>query len=185
MAGPTGRSRPGQIPPSRDAGAAAATDLVPLRLLCLGNELVADDAFGIEIAHRIREQVPDEVDVVATSLSGFYLMDCLLRVRNLVVIDTVRTGSAAPGTIYILNEGDVAAAPGASPHYVGLFEVLALGRRLHLPVPEETVIVAVEAADLATVGGPMHPAVRSALPRVVELVQALIDPQSEESPPCA
>ena len=63
--------------------------------------------------------------------------------------------------------------PGESPHYIGLFETLKLGRKLQLEVPQEVVIIAVEPADCLTVGGAMTPAVREAVPVVVNLVQRL------------
>jgi hypothetical protein len=46
-----------------------------------------------------------------------------------------------------------------------------------LPVPRELVIIAVEAHDCTTVGGPMHPAVEGALGRVTSLVEGLVFPQ--------
>ena len=145
------------------------------RCLCLGNELIADDAFGILAARALRRRLPAGVEVVETSLSGFYLLDVLSRQGRLVVIDTILTGRAAPGTVYILSEEDVASPPGGSPHYTGLFEALTLLRGLDLPAPAEVVLVAVEAADLTTVGGPVHPAVEAALPQVVCRVEEILE----------
>jgi len=48
--------------------------------------------------------------------------------------------------------------------------VLAVGRKLDLDVPRETIVIAVEASDCTTVGGPIHPDVQAAIPAVVELV---------------
>jgi len=47
-----------------------------LRVLCLGNELLADDAFGFIAAERIKRSFP-QLDVVSSSDSGFHLMDYL------------------------------------------------------------------------------------------------------------
>ena len=74
----------------------------------------------------------------------------------------------------MVREEDVAGPPGGSPHFIGLFETLALGSALGLRVPAEVTIIAVEAFDCLTLGGPMHPAVAAAIPRVVELVRYLI-----------
>jgi hydrogenase maturation protease len=97
-------------------------------------------------------------------------MDHLLGASRLLVVDTIATGRAKPGTISIFTANRIQPAPGGSPHFLGLFEVLAVGRRLHLDVPKEAIVIAVEAADCTTVGGPMHPDVQSAIPAVVELV---------------
>ena len=45
-----------------------------------------------------------------------------------------------------------------------------MGRKLDLDVPQETIVIAVEASDCTTVGGPIHPDVQAAIPEVVELV---------------
>lgn len=144
---------------------------VPIRVLCLGNDLLADDAFGCLAAEHLRRRVPLAVDVVFSTDGGFSLMDHLEGVSLLVVIDVVMTGKAEAGTVSVFREEDLRSAPGGSPHYVGLFESLALGRKLGLLVPQELVFVVVEAADCLTIGGAMHPAVRSALPVVTERVE--------------
>jgi hydrogenase maturation protease len=153
------------------------------RLLCLGNDLLADDAFGYAAAEELRRRVPSDVAVVFTPNTGIGLIDHLGSAALLVVIDTLVTGSADPGTVYVLEEGDISAIPGGSPHYVGLFETLALGRKLEMEVPDRLVIVAVEAADNMTLGGDMHPAVRAALPAVVEQVEELV--RATRRVPCA
>lgn len=152
-----------------------------VRVLCLGNDLLADDALGFRVARALRRELGtggrSNVDILETPESGFALLDHLQGVRRLVVIDTVVTGRATPGTIYMIEEDedeDWKAAPGTSAHYVGLFEALRAGRAMSLPVAEEVVILAVEAADVVSVGGSMTEAVEAALPAVVSQVQALL-----------
>jgi hydrogenase maturation protease len=141
------------------------------RLLGLGNELLADDAFGIVAARQIEALGLPGLEVITSSESGLSLLDHLQGAGRLIVIDTIQTGRAEPGTVHVVREQDVAGVPGGSPHFIGLFETLALGRALGLPVPSEVTIIAVEAFDCLTLGGAMHPAVAAALPRVVELVR--------------
>lgn len=141
-------------------------------MLCLGNDLIADDGLGPAIARRLRERTP-AVDAVESSLTGLGLLDELLGVERLVVVDAVVTGTAEPGAVRVVTESDVEVPRGGSPHYIGLFEALDLGRALRLPVPEEVVLVAVEAGDLSTVGGDLSDDVRAALPGIVDLVAGL------------
>ncbi len=143
------------------------------RVLCLGNELLADDALGLAIAEQFEQFEADSV--IYTPVAGFALLDHILDVSDLLVVDTVRTGAARPGTIHVFHEKDLHAPSGPSSHYVGLLETLALGRTLHLPVPKEVMIAAVEAADTSTIGGAMHPAVRAAVPFVVNRVRRFLD----------
>ena len=141
-----------------------------VRLLGLGNEILADDAFGIQAAREVARRFQGEIEVVQSSSAGYDLMDHLLGARRLLVVDTIVTGRARPGAISVFTADRVQPAPGGSPHFLGLFEVLAVGRKLHLDVPKEIIVIAVEASDCITVGGPIHPDVQSAIPEVVELV---------------
>jgi hydrogenase maturation protease len=145
-----------------------------VRLLGLGNELLADDAFGIRVAREVRYRFGGAVDVVTSSASGFALLDDVIGTAHLLVVDTVQTGSAPPGYIRVLTENGVRSAPGESPHFLGLFDVLRVARKLGMAVPDEVVIIAVEAFDCVTVGGLMHPAVESAVGPVVELAAKVL-----------
>ncbi len=173
----------------------------PTRVLCLGNDLIADDALGVVAARWLCRRLAGvgaplppgpafdpaatirafqhpragAVEVVETALTGMYLLEAVVGASRLIVIDTVVTGANPPGSVRVLTEDDFTGPPGGSPHYVGLFETLELARGLGLPVPGEVVIVAVEAADYLTVGGGMTASVGAAVPVVVEKVLALLE----------
>ena len=144
------------------------------RLLCLGNDVLADDAMGLRVAETLRGRLPASVDVVSSMESGLRLLDHLVGVPRVIVIDAVETGAAPPGTIFVLREEDISYSPGPSGHYMGLFETLALGKKLDMPVAHDVLIIAVEAGDCRTLGGKMTPAVERAIPevarRIVEMV---------------
>ena len=140
-----------------------------IRILCLGNELLADDAFGLVAAEELQRRFP-QMDVVFSTDSGFHLLDYLTEVELLVVVDSIQTGSVSPGTLYILRSSDIKSAYGPSPHYIGLLETLQLARELLHNVPKDLIILAVEAADCLTLGGKMHEAVKSAVGLVADLV---------------
>jgi len=142
-----------------------------VRVLCLGNELLGDDALGIRVASALRQFAPEDIEIITTPESGFYLLDYILNVDRLIVVDTVVTGAVPPGTIYVFHDNELQAAPGASPHYVGLSETLGVARKLSLPVAKEIVIMAVEAADCLTLGAEIHPAVSGAIPVLVNAIR--------------
>lgn len=144
------------------------------RVLCLGNDLLADDALGPLVARRLRQLELPDVEVVETSETGFYLLESFLNCTSLLVVDSIVSGNFPPGTVRLLREQEVAKIPGTSPHYVGLFEALALGRALQLAVPERLTLIVVEAADCFTVGGEMHPAVTAAVPAVIEFAREIL-----------
>jgi hydrogenase maturation protease len=145
-----------------------------VRLLGLGSEILADDAFGILAARQVLETYGGQIEVVFSSAGGFNLLDSVHGASRLIVLDTIFTGAAKPGTIHILREEQFDHITGGSLHYIGLFEILALGRQLELAVPQEVTIIAVEASDCTTVGGAMHPDVQAATPVVVDYVGRLL-----------
>jgi hydrogenase maturation protease len=185
-------------------GSSPAPSVGPTRVLCLGNDLVADDALGVIAARWLCRRLagvgvplppgpaPDPaatvrafrhpragtVEVVETALSGMYLLEAVVGADRLIVVDTVVTGASPPGSVRVLAERDFTGPPGGSPHYVGLFEALELARGLGLPVPADVVVVAVEAEDYLTVGGRMTASVGAAVPGVVEKVLALLEEAS-------
>jgi hydrogenase maturation protease len=144
------------------------------RVLCLGNDLLADDGFGLLVGAKLRPLIKDSADVVTSTESGIRLLDHLLGASRVVVIDVIQTHGEAPGTVHCMTMDDLCTVSGPSPHYIGLSETLALGRRLGLPVADELVVIAVEASDCVTVGGPVHPDVSAAIPHVVGIVKGLI-----------
>ncbi|HLK68372.1 MAG TPA: hydrogenase maturation protease [Bryobacteraceae bacterium] len=141
----------------------------------LGNEILADDAFGIIAAREVRRRFEHELEVVTSSETGFNLLDLMLNTPLLLVVDTIVTGRVKPGTIQIFEEQDTRPELGSSPHFIGLFEVLAAARQLGLPVPSHVWIFAVEAADCVTVGGPMRPELRQALGAVTDWVESFLE----------
>jgi hydrogenase maturation protease len=141
------------------------------RVLCLGNDLIGDDSLGSIVEAHVRQLAAEDVEVVSTPETGFHLLDYLLNTTRLIVVDTVVTGSAPPGTIYEFRDTDLKSLPGGSPHYVGLFEALTVARHLRLPAAEQVLILAVEATDCSTVGEDMHPAVVAAIPGLIKMVR--------------
>jgi hydrogenase maturation protease len=150
------------------------------RVLCLGNDLIADDAFGPAVARRLRELNIPQLEILETPETGFYLLDYLLDCDSLIVVDTICSGNIA-GTIREIGESDIQAAQGCSPHYVGIFETLRIARQLGLGAPDSVTILCVEAGDLTTVGAPMTPAVEMAVPKAVQAIAAHVREKTSAS----
>ncbi len=141
------------------------------RLLALGNDILADDAFGIRVAGEARRLFGGQIEVVESSEAGMALLDHIQGCNRLIVVDTVMTGRAAPGTITVVRGEEFRVAPGGSPHYVGLFEAIQVAHKLGLHAPDNVTIIMVEAADTTTLGGSMTPAVEAAIEPVLDLIR--------------
>lgn len=71
----------------------------------IGNVLLSDDGFGVEVARRLidrRSELPDSVEVVDFGIRGMHLAYQLLDgYHTAVLVDTVQRGGA-PGELYLL-----------------------------------------------------------------------------------
>lgn len=145
-----------------------------VRVLCLGNELLADDAVGVHVARELKLLSLPEVEVVTSALSGLHLLDEVsCDVEQLVIVDSIQTCAAQPGTVHHLHVGELGRTSAASPHAIGLPETLAIANALHLHVPQ-IYVLAVEVQDCTTVGAPLSPEVESALPAIVNEIRTVV-----------
>ena len=189
-ASPQGNPPASGAPAARGAGASSSSARPTAHrvlLLGLGNDLLRDDAVGLNVAHEIRRCLADVEGIVvqATAEMGLSLLDYLVGFDDLVVVDAVQTGQAPPGFLHELDGADLKTLPAVSPHFFGLGEVLALGRRLGLPVPRRMQVFAVEVQDPFTVGTSLTPPVQQALPGVVARILAATRQLRRDPPPPA
>ena len=141
-----------------------------LLLLGLGNDLLSDDAIGLRVAEGARPQltIRENVTVIVSAEMGLALLDVVSGFDDLVVVDAAQIGRGAPGSVHEFDLSDLKTIPIISPHFLGFGETLALGRRLGLEVPNRVKILAIEVQDPYTVGTQLTPALREALPHLVE-----------------
>jgi hydrogenase maturation protease len=106
--------------------------------------------------------------------SGLYLLDEMDGFDRVVVVDAVRTGARPPGTVLSFALEDLRAPEGPSPHSIGLPSALARARAAGAPVPSRIYVVAVEVADMETVGESLSPQVAAAIPAAVAEVRRAV-----------
>jgi hydrogenase maturation protease len=142
-------------------------------LLGLGNDILTDDAVGLNVVRQLRQEFArdDRVDVRETMEMGLALLDFMVGYRAVVIVDSIQTGRASPGTIHEVDAAGLSHLAGRTPHFLGVGDTLALGRRLGLAMPDEVRIIAVEVEDPFTLGTHMTPALQAALPAVLERVR--------------
>ena len=149
-----------------------------LLLLGLGNDILSDDAVGINIAREIRQRLDDSegIEVQETSEMGLSLLDYIVGYDDLILVDAVQTGQFPPGFLHEFDSDDLKVLPAVSPHFFGVGEVLALGRQLGLSVPRRVKIFAVEVNDPFTVGvgltGPLESVFSSLVARILATARA-------------
>ncbi len=142
-------------------------------LLALGNDLMGDDAVGLVAARAMRQEMPEGWEVQEAAGNGLDLLDALEGREKVLLVDAVCTGKVPPGTILEFGVPDFRHLAAASPHTVGLPEVMALARELSLPFPSAMRILAMEVEPVMAVREGLSAVVAEALPRFLERTRAI------------
>ncbi len=166
--------------PKAELGAARLASETPgqigrkILLLGLGNDILSDDAVGLRIAAEVRQRLAGlgDIEVVETAEMGLSLLDFIVGYDTLVLVDAVQTGRHPAGFLHEIDGYDLKVLPTVSPHFLGIGEILALGRELGLHVPRRVRIFAVEVEDPFTVGRQMTARVQQAVPAIVDRISA-------------
>jgi hydrogenase maturation protease len=147
-------------------------------LLGLGNDILTDDAVGLRVARDIRAALGAHpmIEVQETPEMGLALLDFMVGYREVLIVDSIQTGQAAPGTLRELDADGLRNLSGRTPHFLGVGETLALGRHLGLAMPGRVRIFAIEVEDPFTVATEMTPALQRAFPQILARVtEALLE----------
>jgi hydrogenase maturation protease len=113
-------------------------------VLALGNDILGDDAAGLEAVKMLRGRFEGAVDFCDTIESGLVLMDIMAGYDRVLLLDTIVTGRYEPGTIIEFSKEDFSNVLGPSPHCMGLPEVIQLADRLRLDFPSQIHALALE-----------------------------------------
>ncbi len=145
-------------------------------VLGLGNDLLSDDGVGLYLAKQVKDYFigQNEVEIVETSEMGLSLLDFMVGYRQVVIIDAVQTVRAPPGFLHEFEASELKTLPEISPHFLGVGEVLALGKTLGMAVPHRVKILAVEVNDPFTLSTTLTPVLHQSMPAILDRVVASI-----------
>jgi hydrogenase maturation protease len=145
-------------------------------VLGLGNVLLGDEALGPEVLRVLesRYQLPAGVDALEIGTQGLDLVPYLYGAEALVAVNSLH-GKGTPGEVRVLDRAAILAADPEyrmSPHAFGLRNHL-LTLDLAGAGPREAFVVGAIPADVELRSG-LTPALKAAVPRVIEEVLALL-----------
>lgn len=115
-------------------------------IICIGNELIADDAVGFEIHNRLESLINvGKARLEYCGVGGVDLLPMLQGETDLIVVDAVQLG-AKPGTVHVLPWHDLpTGSTEISAHGLGLRETIEIGKTLYPEsMPERITLVGVE-----------------------------------------
>lgn len=151
--------------------------MVSALIVCIGNELVADDGLGqVVYEHLCRSRLPEGTRLRFLGLGGIDLLEEVAGEESLIVVDAVQLGDA-PGTVHVL---DWSALPYREPrpvsgHGIGVREAVEVGRRLYPErAPQNIYLVGVEGKCFDQLGEGLTDEVAAAVPQAVAAVLRLL-----------
>ncbi len=145
-------------------------------IVCIGNDLVADDAVGHALYHLLTEAgLNKDVRLRLLGVGGLAVIDELAGEELLIVVDAVQLG-ASPGTVHVLGWDQIPANEmrPVSGHGIGVREALQVCQRLYPEkAPAVIYLVGVEGVCFNRVGAGLSLEVKKALPIAVEEIVRL------------
>ncbi|MBV8413794.1 MAG: hydrogenase maturation protease [Verrucomicrobia bacterium] len=155
----------------------------PNRILVagIGNIFLGDDAFGVEVVHKlIGSDLPEGVEVVDFGIRGYDLAYAIMDgYAATILVDTVSKGNP-PGTLYVIepDTAELAKLQKELPngHNLGPVHVLHLVQSLGGQITG-LYLVGCEPAVLESEDGQMglSEPVRAAVPQAVEMIRRLVN----------
>ncbi len=123
----------------------------PLRIICVGNRLLQEDAAGPEVFERLREkELPAHLAVIDGGLGGLDLLRHLEGARRVVFVDAA-TGFHEQGGLVVLEPQEAGAR--AEPifgHASGLAYLLRIAPAILEDALPEIIVVGLEGAPTPT-----------------------------------
>ena len=151
------------------------TPKTPIKIIGLGNAWRGDDAAGLMVARRLRQENLPQVEIAESPGSGDSILEAWKDAATVIVVDAVVSGGAL-GALYRFDAHDPAAtfpvSRSLSSHGWGLSEALALGR-VFQDLPPVLIIYGIEGQNFS-LGDSLSPAVAAAIPEVARRITAEI-----------
>ena len=136
-------------------------------VLGVGNPILTDDAVGCRVAHLIQEAKP-ELKVIETVEAGLTLLELITDYERVIIIDSVKTGQAEPGTLHQLTLDQINPSWNfCSTHGIDIRMAFELGRKLEYKIPAKISIYGIEVEDNKNFGEKCTEKVEQSIPQIV------------------
>lgn len=145
-------------------------------IICIGNELIADDAVGFEIYNLLKRRlIGSKARLVFCGVGGIDILPLLEGETDMIVVDAVQLG-VAPGTIHVIQWDSLPLNSSAiSSHGLGLRETIEIGNLLYpQEMPEQVTLVGIEGCCFNQTRDFMTKEVQHAIGPAVTTIEKLI-----------
>lgn len=151
-------------------------------IIGLGNPILLDDGIGCALADFIADRISANsgITVLSTSLSPIRLMDEIAGNDNLIIIDSITTGTCNPGTLHVLN-AQVEDRHPVSVHHFTFEGMNRIGAALGLRMPNKVNIYGIEILRPEEYGSGLSPALRDRIPQMANEILSMEFPDLNEN----
>ena len=139
-------------------------------VLGIGNSILGDDGIGLVVVDILRKRMKAPIHFMVTEEMGFGLMDFLIGYDRAIIVDSFKTGCCPPGSIHVIPVDEFVPRESRSNHYVGLPELSAMAKRLHMEFPEIT-LIGVEVYDPFTISTGLSSLLEEKLDDILDQVE--------------
>jgi hydrogenase maturation protease len=144
----------------------------------LGNPILGDDGVGWEVAETIRQTVADpQVDVECLAVGGLRLMEFMIGYDHAIVIDSLTSWTQPIGQVSMFHLDampDLTAGHTTSAHDTSLQSAVQMGRKMGLDLPQDIMVVGIEAQQVYDFSEQLSEPVKQAVPFATQQVVDLI-----------
>ena len=152
-------------------------------IVCIGNDLAADDAAGLAIYEKLEKRIlPPGTRTSFLGTGGISLIDELGGEDILVVVDAVQFGSS-PGTVHVVDWDQLPPATlrPVSVHGIGIREAIEVAKRLFPEqTPQHVYLVGIEGKCFNQLGAGLSSEVADAVDIAVSEILHLLDSNLKE-----
>jgi hydrogenase maturation protease len=155
-------------------------------VLGLGNPILGDDGVGWKVANEVRLSLSFKyqskfiIDIDTLAVGGLSLMEHLIDYDKAILIDAVQTGKKVIGEVFSFLLEDMPSMYSGhtgSAHDTNLSNAIQVGRNMGLNLPNQVIIVGIEAEKVYDFSDQLSPSIKKAVPTaahfVIEIIQNL------------
>lgn len=156
----------------------------PVLVVGLGNPILGDDGVGWIVADRVRQALQDGVlaeqaiEIDSLALGGLSLMERLIGYERVIIVDALSTHQQPHGTLYkvpLESLPNLSAGHTTAAHDTSLQTALEVGRNMGAQLPEQIMIVGVEAEMVFDFTEELSPEVEAAIPMATDAVLEILE----------
>jgi hydrogenase maturation protease len=152
----------------------------------LGNPILGDDGIGWRAAEEAQRDLngatyefgaSHQIDFDFLSLGGIQLMEHLIGYDRAIIVDATTTGKEAIGSVskFPLSQlKSIGQGHLSSPHDASLPEAIEMGKLMGAQLPDEIIIITIEAQNVFDFSEVLSTPVEKAIPVVINEIKQVI-----------